>query len=200
MTQYFLDNWLEMTGAVLSLLYLFFSINEKSALWLFGFLSSALYIAVFFDARLYADVSLQCYYLGVSIFGWINWTRKRPDTTHTNTQLQVSKIIGTKKWTTYALATLLIYLIYLMVLLHLTDTDVPYADSIVGALSVIATWMLAKKKIENWLIWIAVDAFAAALYFYKGLHITAGLFIIYTVMAYIGYRKWQKTLLQQTNK
>lgn len=201
MIQYISTNWLEIIGAVLSLLYLYLSINEKPTLWIFGFFSSALYIAVFFDSKLYADVSLQCYYLGVSIFGWLNWTTKKTtNKTQSPTQLKMGKIESTREWILYIVATLLIYLFYLLILKNLTDTDVPYADSAIGALSIIATWMLAKKKIENWILWIVTDALGAALYYYKGLHITTILFIIYTTMAYIGYKKWQKTLQEQENK
>ena len=192
MTEYLFQNWVEIAGAVLSVIYLYLSIREKSALWIFGFISSLLYIFVFFESKLYADMSLSFYYLGVSIFGWITWQQKT--TQLQDTKLHITRISGKKQLLQYVLGTLIAYLAYYLRLQYLTDSTIPAADSVVGALSVIATWMLAKKKIENWLIWIVVDAFAAGLYFYKELYPTAILFVIYTVMAVVGYKQWKKTL------
>ncbi|MHB9056684.1 MAG: nicotinamide riboside transporter PnuC [Paludibacteraceae bacterium] len=188
--EYFINNWVEIVGAILSLIYLYLSIREKSALWVFGFLSSALYIFVFFESKLYADMSLNFYYLGVSIYGWINWHRKTGK--EVDSVLTVTWITGKKQISEYAAGILVVYLAYYLILEFLTDSPIPVADSIVGALSIIATWMLAKKKIENWLVWLAVDAFAAGLYFYKGLYPTAVLFIVYTIMAGVGYYQWKK--------
>lgn len=192
MTEYLFQNWVEIVGAVLSVIYLYLSIREKSALWIFGFISSLLYIFVFFESKLYADMSLSFYYLGVSIFGWITWQQKT--TQLQDTKLHITRIFDKKQLLQYVLGTLIAYLAYYLILQYLTDSTIPAADSVVGALSVIATWMLAKKKIENWLIWIVVDAFAAGLYFYKELYPTAILFVIYTVMAVVGYKQWKKTL------
>ena len=192
MTEYLFQNWVEIAGAVLSVIYLYLSIREKSALWIFGFISSLLYIFVFFESKLYADMSLSFYYLGVSIFGWITWQQKT--TQLQDTKLHITRISGKKQLLQYVLGTLIAYLAYYLILQYLTDSTNPASESVVGALSVIATWMLAKKKIENWLIWIVVDAFAAGLYFYKELYPTAILFVIYTVMAVVGYMQWKKTL------
>lgn len=189
---YLAKNWLEVAGAVLSLIYLYLSIREKSALWIFGFISSVLYIFVFYESKLYADMSLSFYYLGVSVFGWINWQRKDKES-HT-TQLHITQITQQKELFQYIAGILVTYLIYYIILEYLTDSPIPIADSVVGSLSVVATWMLAKKKIENWLVWIVVDAFAAGLYFYKELYPTAVLFVVYTVMAVVGCNQWKKTL------
>ena len=189
---YLAKNWLEVAGAVLSLIYLYLSIREKSALWIFGFISSVLYIFVFYESKLYADMSLSFYYLGVSVFGWINWQRKDKES-HT-TQLHITRIKQQKELFQYIAGIFVTYLIYYIILEYLTDSPIPIADSVVGSLSVVATWMLAKKKIENWLVWIVVDAFAAGLYFYKELYPTAVLFVVYTVMAVVGYNQWKKTL------
>ncbi len=189
--EYLVSNWLEITGAILSMIYLYFSIKEKSILWLFGFISSLLYIVVFFDKKLYAEMSINSYYLFVSVYGWINWQRKQDvdgkETLHINRIKRASEIVQ------YLVASVLIYLIYYFVLEYLTDSPIAAADSVVGALSIIATWMLAKKKLENWLVWILVDAYAAVLYFSKGLYPTTILFVVYTIMAVVGYRQWRRT-------
>lgn len=181
-------NWVEITGSILSLIYLYLSIRQKVSLWFFGFLASALYVVVFFDSKLYADMSLQLYYLVVSVYGWINWKRGKEEK-------ELPATVTTRKmWLKLALAAVAIYFVYYFVLLHFTDSTIPKSDSLVGALSVIATWMLARKLIENWLMWIVADALCVGLYIYKGLYPTVILFVIYTVMAVVGYIQWRKTI------
>lgn len=195
---YLKTHWVEITGAVLSVIYLFLSIKQKSALWIFGFISSAFYVVIFFQSKFYADMSLQFYYLVVSVYGWINWQRKTDETK--NSTLPTTRISGKKQYLEYIAGTVVVYLIYFFILYFLTDSPFPIADSVVGAFSVIATWMLAKKKIENWIVWIFVDAFAAGLYFYKNLYPTAVLFIVYTIMAVVGYFQWNKEMNQSKNR
>lgn len=91
-------------------------------------------------------------------------------------------------------AAILIYGAIIFILLNYTDSDVPVMDSLTTSLSIVATWMLAKKYIEHWLIWIFTDLVSAGLYVYKELWPTVILFIVYTVMAFIGYLEWKKSL------
>lgn len=181
-------NWVEITGSILSLIYLYLSIKQKVSLWVFGFLASALYVIVFFDSKLYADMSLQVYYLVVSIYGWINWKRGKEE------KELPATVTNRKTWLQLALATIGIYFIYYFVLRYFTDSTIPKSDSVVGALSIIATWMLARKLIDNWIVWIVVDAFCVGLYLYKELYTTAGLFVVYTIMAIVGYFQWKKSI------
>lgn len=189
-TTYIQTNWIEIVGAILSLVYLYLSIKQQISLWLFGFLSSAFYIVVFFQTRFYADMSLQFYYLGVSVYGWINWKRGSQESGHELTAAKTSKALMLR----LLVASILIYAAYYIVLAKFTDSTIPKADSLVGMLSVIGTWMLARKLIENWLVWIVADGLATGLFFYKELYPTAILFIIYTGMAAIGYFQWKKTI------
>jgi nicotinamide mononucleotide transporter PnuC len=189
-TTYIQTNWIEIVGAILSLVYLYLSIKQQISLWLFGFLSSAFYIVVFFQTRFYADMSLQFYYLGVSIYGWINWKRGSQESGHELAAAKTSKALMLR----LLIASILIYAAYYIVLAKFTDSTIPKADSLVGMLSVIGTWMLARKLIENWLVWIVADGLATGLFFYKELYPTAILFIIYTGMAAIGYFQWKKTI------
>ncbi|MDR3654007.1 MAG: nicotinamide riboside transporter PnuC [Paludibacter sp.] len=193
---YTITHWIEIVGAILSLIYLDLSIKEKVSLWFFGIISSVFYIVIFFQTKFYADMSLQFYYVIISIYGWINWKRgeqekgKELPTTRMSKKLFVSLII----------ATVLIYFIYYLILSKFTDSTIPKADSLVGALSIVGTWMLARKLIENWLVWIVADALCIGLYLYKGLFPTAILFVIYTIMAVVGYFQWKKTMEKHTQQ
>jgi len=187
---YIQTNWIEIVGAILSLIYLYLSIKQMVSLWFFGIISSLFYIVVFFQSKLYADMSLQYYYVFISIYGWINWKK---GTTENNKELQSIRI-NNRFIIISVVATAVIYLIYYLVLLNFTDSTIPKSDALIGALSVIGTWMLAKKFIENWLVWIVADALCIGLYIYKGLYPTSVLFAIYTVMAWVGYLQWKKSI------
>ena len=186
--KYLQTNWIEIIGAILSLIYLYLSIKQKVSLWFYGIVSSLFYIVVFFQTKFYADMSLQFYYVVVSIYGWINWKQGKPETGEDLPTTQMSK----RLFVNLVLATTLIYLIYYLVLAKFTDSTIPKADSLVGALSVVGTWMLARKLIENWFVWILADGLCVGLYLYKGLYPTAILFVVYTLMAVVGYLQWKK--------
>lgn len=185
------ENPIEVLGAILGMIYIFFSIRQNIFTWPTGLISSFLYVIVFFDAKLYADMGLQVYYVVISLYGWYFWLKGKKQ----DTEEQVPVRLTTQKLK-YLLvaASVVLYVLILFVLKNFTDSDVPYMDSLTTALSIVATWMLAKKYIEHWLIWIFVDAVSAGLYVYKGLWATVILFSIYTFMAAYGYFAWKKDL------
>ena len=187
---YLQANWIELAGSVLSIIYLYLSIKQKASLWIFGFLCSLLYVVVFFQSKFYADMSLQFYYLGVSAFGWISWKAGKPEN---RKELPVKRTTPLSGAIILVIA-LVLYFLYYFILSEYTDSPLPKADAFTTALSIVATWMLARKMIEHWWLWIIVDSVSAGLYFYKALYPTAILFVIYTVMAIIGYRQWKKSL------
>ena len=189
--EWLLSNTTELLGAILGIVYIFFSIRQNILTWPTGLLTSILYVIVFFQAKLYADMGLQVYYVFISIYGWYFWLKgKKPKESG---QVPVRRTNQKLRWILY-LSSVILYLIILYVLINFTDSDVPYMDSLTTALSIVATWMLAKKYIGHWLIWIFVDALSAGLYIYKGLWPTVILFVIYTVMAVLGYKEWKKDL------
>lgn len=189
---YIQTNWIEMIGAVLSLIYLYCSVNQKIALWIFGFLSSAFYIVIFFNSKFYADATLQVYYLIISIYGIINW--KKGTKISGEGELPIT-IINKKQWFELCCATLLVFTGYFIVLNFFTDSPVPMGDSFTTALCIVGTWMLARKMLENWLFFILADAILVGLFIYKSLYITAVLYAIYTIIAVFGYFKWKNSII-----
>jgi len=168
-----------------------FSIRQNILTWPTGLLTSLLYVFVFFQSKFYADMGLNVYYVGISLYGWYYWLRggKR----NSKAELPIQKA-GLKKIFYLIPITIIIYGVILFVLLNYTDSPIPYMDSMTTALSIVATWMLARKIIEHWIIWIFVDLFSTGLYIYKGLWPTTILFLVYTVMAIIGFIQWRKKL------
>ncbi|SHI51367.1 nicotinamide mononucleotide transporter [Tangfeifania diversioriginum] len=194
LTTWLWSNKIELIGAILGLLYILFSIRQHILTWATGLLTSALYIVVFFQSGFYADMGLQVYYVFISIYGWYFWLKgEKKAARNSEQQVPVTRI---KKWVLVksAIVTLLIFLFLIFILKRFTDSTVPVMDSLTTALSITATWMLAKKYIEHWIIWIFVDFFSAGLYVYKNLWPTVVLFIVYAVMAIVGYLEWKKDL------
>ncbi|MCX7861391.1 MAG: nicotinamide riboside transporter PnuC [Bacteroidales bacterium] len=180
----FLEIFASLTGFVA----IYFQIKAKPIYWPISIINVILYAIVFYQTRLYAETSLQIYYLLISIYGWIYWKK-----TNSSANFAISlcskkliiqlSIIGFMGW---------MFLAY--ILKKYTNTDVPYLDSFITSLSYIATYLLARKKIENWLLWIFIDFISIGLYYYKGLYFTIILFFALTILAIIGYKEWRKQL------
>lgn len=186
------NNYIEFAGAVLGFAYIFFSIRQSLFTWPIGLLASALYVYVFLQAKFYADMLLQVYYVGVSVYGWYHWLKGNPGKNET---LQVSRT-PRKLYLPLAAISAILFVVFLFGLKYYTDSPVPFGDSLTTALSIVATWMLARKYVEHWLIWVFVDFFSAVLYGFKELWPTMILFVVYTVMAIVGYRSWRNDLIK----
>jgi nicotinamide mononucleotide transporter len=187
-------NYIEVLGAILGIAYIIFSIRQSIFTWPAGLATSLLYIIVFFQSKFYADMGLQFYYVFISIYGWHLWLRGNPE--NKSQALPVKRI--THFQVIYAcIFTLLIFGLIYIILINFTDSPLPIMDSATTALSIVATFMLARKILEHWIIWIVVDLTSAGLYIYKDLWPTVILFLIYTIMAYFGYREWKISLKLQ---
>ncbi len=186
---------LEIAGAAIGLIYLYFEYKADKWLWFFGVLMPLIYIKVFFESKFYADMGINIYYLFAGIYGWIKWTRggKNSDNGMPISHTPAGKILPLT-----AAATLLFGTIA-AILVNFTDSPVPYGDSLTTALSIIGMWMLANKYIEQWGVWFAVNIISCGLYFRKGLNYTGALFLIYAVISVAGYFKWRKLMRSQEN-
>lgn len=182
---------LELISFVLSVITVALNIRQLHWAWLFSIISSGLYAAVFFDARLYGDMGLQFVFILVSVWGWMNWLRG--DDVHE--RLQVTRLTTQGRLASIGV-TVLIFVLLAWFLKTYTDTDVPYADGFLTAGSLLGQVLLSRKKLENWHVWIIVDVLYVGLYVYKGLMLTAVLYAIFIFMAIMGLRAWSKTCPQ----
>ncbi|MBN1924774.1 MAG: nicotinamide mononucleotide transporter [Prolixibacteraceae bacterium] len=195
LVSWLIKNWIEITGSCLGILYVFFSVKQNILTWLTGLLTSLLYIAVFFNTKFYADMALQFYYVAISIYGWYYWLRGKKVNDHKE-ELPVT-FSPRKYYLFIILISSGLWIGIYFILKKFTDSPVPVGDSFTTALSIVATWMLARKLIEHWLIWILVDLVSLGLYIYKGLYPTSLMFFIYTGAAIWGYLEWKKDLYKQ---
>jgi nicotinamide mononucleotide transporter len=210
------DNWIEVFGAVTGIIYVFLEIRQNLWLWPVGITTSAVYIWVFFTGKLYADMTLQIYYLVISCVGWYWWVRgtghraqgtgqgaqgtemsegSQGDViTETETDgLHVSRL---KLRTGLVLAMVFVTIcsgIWLF-LTGLTDSPVPEWDAVITSLSIVATWMLARKIYEHWYLWIVVNSVSMILFVIKGLYPTMILYSVYFIMSFVGLREWRRSL------
>ena len=188
-----LETIIEIFGMVSGLIYIFLEIKAKLWMWPVGIITSAIYIIVFFSSKFYADMGLQVYYLIISIYGWIYWYNgnKKSETK----KLHISKTSKKTALILFIVTTVLFFVIS-YILNNYTDSPLPYWDSFTTALSITATWMLTKKLIEQWIIWIIVDLVSMGLYIYKDLYPTSFLFLVFTILAFVGYFEWKKQMLK----
>jgi nicotinamide mononucleotide transporter len=179
---------LELISFVLSILTVWLNIRRIHWAWLFAIVSSATYGIVFFEARLYGDAGLQAVFIAASIWGWYEWLR---GIGADDKPLVVTRLDG-KGWI-WSLAGWALGFLLLSWFLHAyTDTDVPHMDGFLTAGSLLGTVLAARKKVENWHVWIAVDVLYVGLYVYKGLHLTAVLYALFVAMAVLGLRTWAR--------
>jgi len=178
---------LELVSFALAVLTVWLNIRQNHWAWLFSILSSLLYAAVFADARLYGDAGLQFVFVAVSVWGWSQWLRGGED----HRPLQVSRLAA-RGWIAMAMSWLAGWLLLSWFLQRYTDTDVPHMDGFLTAGSLVGQFLLSRKKLENWLVWIAVDVLYVGLYLYKHLTLTAILYALFVLMAAAGWRSWRR--------
>ncbi len=185
------NNWQELLAVVSGLLYIWLEIKQKPSMWVVGFISSLIFVIVFFRAKLYGSMALYIYYVAVSIYGWYCWRfARKPD--GTTTKLRISRLrIPSALVLTAISAALYVGIGY--ILKYYTDSPVPYYDALEVSLSIIATWMLARKILEHWGLWIFINFFSSVLYFYRELYPTAGLFVVYGILSVTGLIKWKQS-------
>ena len=180
----------ELGGTLFGLIYVWFSIRQSLYTWPAGIITSLLYCWVFFEANFYAMMGLQIYYFFISIYGWWSW-RNGGQSGSESKPLQISRTSASLWIIILSLSVILSLLLYIL-LSGYSNSPIPFGEAFTTALSIIATWMLARKKIEHWFIWIFVDLISAGLYLQQGLYPTVFLFLAYAAMAGLGYYEWQK--------
>ena len=185
------NNYIELIGTISGLIYLYLEIKQNLWLWPLGFITSAFYVYIFFVSKFYSDMGLQVYYLVISVYGLYHWlyggNKGKVDS------LSVTHV-SRKHIFWLSMATIVLFFIIEYILEHHTDSPVPIGDAFTTALSITATWMLARKIIEHWWLWVIINSVSLGLYIYKGLYPTSVLFVFYTTMSILGYYQWRKKI------
>ena len=189
-----IDIVLEITAVVFGFLSVWFSKQNK--IWVFptGMISTSIFVYLLLKWGLLGDMMINGYYFIMSVYGWYVWTRKIDDTQVT----PISKINFKEKKISVAIffATLLFVFVIYKTFDKWSDW-VAYADTITTAIFFVGMWLMAKRKIENWIFWIIGDIISVPLYLYKGFTFTSFQYLGFTFIAIFGYLAWKKNLNKQ---
>jgi len=188
-----IENYLEIVSVLSGLVYIVLSVRQSIWLWPLGILSSAFFIVVFFKAKIYADMGLNAYYVAVSFYGWYYWIFGKKH--EGQEQVEVS-LCDSKMWMLLAAVTIITTAFLGFIMSRYTDSNVPFCDAALAAGSIVATWMLTRKMLENWILWIVIDILYCLLYAYKGLYLSIILYAVFAAMSVVGYRGWKKSMNQ----
>lgn len=186
-----MEQYLEILGVIVGFVYLWLEYKASIYLWVASVVMPAIYLVVYYDAGLYADTAINIYYLIIALYGFIAWRRGGNSS---DTELKISHINGRQTVAIVALY-LVLQLGISLALKHFTDSTVPWFNGLTSSLSIVGMWMLARKYIEQWVVWAVVDILSVVLYIHTELYFTAALYALYAIIAIFGYREWKKMML-----
>lgn len=182
-------SWLEILAVLFGILSVWFARKENIWVYPTGIVNVLIYVYLCFFAGLYADMAINAFYFVMSVFGWYNWSR-RVDNTH---HVPISSL-NLKQWLFYILLIAVAFGIIYYVLHNFTDSTVPVFDSFTTSLFIAGMWLMAIKKIENWILWIIGDVLVIPMFAIKGLAFTSIQYIVFLILAIMGYIEWRKRL------
>ena len=186
-SNFIVQNWLESTAVIFAILYLILAVKQNILCWTAGILSSILYFFIMQKAGLYMEAYLQVFYVVMGIYGWSQWSASNAS--------NPSFIVNTWSKYQHMIAISIILALSLLsgfLLERYTDAALPFLDALVSWGAVVATYMVAKKLLENWIYWFVIDATSIFLFIERGLWLSAILFATYLVIIFFGYQSWNK--------
>lgn len=180
---------LELVAVVVTLIAVYLTARQIIWCWPLALVSVSLYAVIFFQAKLYADMGLQAFYFALALYGWWAWLHGGED----HGELQVTLSSG-KMRISLGLIGAFFGVVLGFTLHQLTDASLPFMDSTLTSFSIVAQWMQTRKKLEAWLVWLAVDVFYVGMFLYKGLYPTAGLYALFLYLALLGFVEWKRSM------
>jgi len=188
---YIFQNWIEITAVILAVFYLILAVKQNILCWICGIISSVLYFFIMRSAGLYMEAYLQIFYIFMGFYGWSQWK--------INTSNTSNFVVNTWNKSQHLFATsivLILSIVSAILLRFFTDAALPFLDALVAWGAVVATYMVAKKLLENWIYWLVIDSISIFLFISRDLFPTAFLFVIYIIIIIYGYRSWSKRFLE----
>jgi len=189
------SSWLEALAVITGLLSVWYAKKENILVYPTGIISVLIYVYICLTVKLYADMGINAFYFGMSIYGWVKWTRKTADHHH-----RPITWASKREWVWSVAGMVIFFIILVYILKNYTDSNVPVWDALTTAIFIIGMWLMALKKVENWLFWIAGDLISIPLYASKALVLTSIQFAIFLILAVAGYLAWSaKCKVQSAN-
>lgn len=183
----------EVAAVIFAIAYLLLAVRENILCWLFAFISTAIYTVLFWDVNLLMESALNVYYMAMAVFGWYQWTRGGHNGGGEPHALAIQSMSGRQNILVITAIAILTFVSGYFLSEH-SSAVWPYIDSFTTWASVITTYLVTRKYLQNWLYWIVIDSVSIPLYIDRGLNLTALLFAAYVVIAVFGYLGWRKHL------
>jgi nicotinamide mononucleotide transporter len=183
----------EVAAVIFAIAYLLLAVRENILCWLFAFISTAIYTVLFWDVSLLMESALNVYYMAMAVFGWYQWTRGGHNGGGEPRALAIQSMSGRQNILVITAIAILTFVSGYFLSEH-SSAVWPYIDSFTTWASVITTYLVTRKYLQNWLYWIVIDSVSIPLYIDRGLNLTALLFAAYVVIAVFGYLGWRKHL------
>jgi nicotinamide mononucleotide transporter len=180
--------WVEWIAAILSAVSVYLSARENIWSWPTAIVSVAMYAFVFLRAGLYSDAGLQVFFFAISVYGWYEWLHGGEN----RTRLHVSRATP-RVWAVSAVVGVAFWIVLGFLTSKLQGVSLPFLDSALTTLSIIAQIMMTRKILENWILWIIADIVYVPVYVFKGLYPTAGLYAVFLVLAIMGLVQWRRS-------
>lgn len=188
----------EIAAALMGVAYILLAAKESQWCWLFAFLSTLVYTALFWEGQLPMQALLNIYYMGMAVYGFWLWRTQYKQTSGTHTE---TLMISRWRWAQHFIFIAVGVALSALLSFYLQKTgqsQSPMLDAYTTVFSVMNTWLMAKKVLENWLYWVVIDAAATVLYVQTGFYATAALFVLNTLLAIAGFISWVKLYRKQT--
>ena len=182
--------YIEVLAVLFTLLSVYLTVKKNIHCWSTGIIALIFYAIIFLDARLYANLILQGIFFIQSVYGWIVWKQEEKERPIRMWNIFQSSVYAT-------LSGLLLIIVY-YTLANYTNGNFPFMDSTATVLSLVANWALAKKYLDNWVLWIVVDIIYIVMFIMSGLYLSAILYFILLILAVMGFKQWIKTYNEQT--
>ena len=181
----------EAVAVIFAIAYLLLAIRENILCWLFAFISTAIYTILFWDVSLLMESALNVYYMAMAVYGWYQWTRGGRKGGNGSQALAIQSM-SRRQHSLVIVSTAVLVCVSGYLLSEHSSAVWPYVDSFTTWASVITTYLVTRKYLQNWLYWIVIDLVSIPLYIDRGLNLTALLFVAYVIIAVVGYFKWRE--------
>ncbi len=190
-------NYLELFAALLGIISVWYARKENILVFPFGIANVLIYVYICLDARLYANAGINAIYFLSNTYGWFMWSR----TNENDERLQITRNTKKQNWISW-ISVAIIYILVLYLLRWANRADigyiqsyVPFVDSFNAAFFLVATVLMALKKVENWIFWIIGDVISIPIYASQGLYFTSGQYAVFLVLAILGWREWKRKIV-----
>ena len=185
------SSFIEIIAVIFGLLSVWYSTKVNILVYPTGIVSVLIYVYICLMAGLYADMFINGVYFGMSVYGWYNWAHRREN------EKVIPVLFAGAKQNIIAIAVTLVSFFFIQhILKTYTDSTVPTIDAFTTAVFIVGMWLMATKKVENWIYWIIGDIVSIPLYFYKGLVFTSFQYLVFLILAIIGFISWRKEALR----